>query len=77
MKGPIKLADGVNFGRRVPLLTEDELSMYLSKPKGTLRNWRYRGIGPKWHRLEGGDIRYRWPDVDSWLEEQAPGGSAA
>lgn len=64
-------------GRRLPLATEEELASYLSKPRGTLRNWRYRGIGPRWHRLEGGDIRYRWDDVEQWLNAQASGGDAA
>jgi hypothetical protein len=59
---------------RVPLATEEELADFLAKPKGTLRNWRYRGIGPRWHRLEGGDVRYRWDDVEEWLGHQAQGG---
>ncbi len=61
---------------RVPLATEEELAAFLRKPKGTLRNWRYRGIGPKWRRLEGGDIRYAWPDIDRWLDDQLMDGVA-
>lgn len=59
---------------RRALATEDDLITYLGKPRGTLRNWRYRGIGPKWKRLEGRSVRYRWSDVESWLDEQPGGG---
>lgn len=56
-----------------PLATEDELSAYLRTPKGTLRNWRYRKVGPKWLRLEGGGIRYDWADVEAWAASQRQG----
>jgi len=59
-----------------PLATEEDLSTYLGKPRGTLRNWRYQGKGPKWIRLEGGDIRYDWADIEAWLETQRQGGGA-
>ncbi|MEO3853718.1 helix-turn-helix domain-containing protein [Acrocarpospora sp. B8E8] len=66
-------------GGRRPLATEDDLAEFLDKPKGTLRNWRYRGIGPTWARLEGGSVRYRWADVERWLDQQSrgKGGKAA
>ncbi|MGW5687586.1 helix-turn-helix transcriptional regulator [Nonomuraea sp. NPDC003754] len=64
--------------RGTPLATEREVATYLSKPPGTLRNWRYRGKGPRWLRLEGGGVRYRWSDVETWLDAQMPnhGGAA-
>lgn len=33
----------------------------------TLDNWRARGIGPAYYRLEG-QIRYRTDDIEAWLE---------
>ena len=59
---------------RRALATEEELVTYLGKPRGTLRNWRYRGIGPRWLKLEGGNVRYRWSDVEAWLDRQVQGG---
>ena len=46
----------------------------------TLSNWRFKGRGPRWHKLNG-SIRYRRSDVDEWLRtcarETAPVGVAA
>lgn len=57
-----------------PLDTEEDLAAFLFKPRGTPRNWRYLGRGPRWHRLEGGDVRYRWSDIEEWLAAQLQGG---
>lgn len=58
-----------------PLATPGEVAEYLRKPVGTLANWRYQRIGPKWIKAEG-SVRYRWSDVDTWLDAQS-GGAAA
>lgn len=55
-----------------PLLTPAELSAHLGVPENTLRDWRYQRKGPRPVRV-GKYVRYRGPDVDSWLEA---GGSA-
>lgn len=49
---------------------ESEVAEFLRVPPGTLRMWRYRGTGPRWSRV-GRHIRYRWADVESWLDQQA------
>ena len=49
------------------VITVDELSRRLDIPKGTLYNWRYRGIGPRGHRV-GKHLRYRWSDVLAWID---------
>ncbi|KIF79111.1 DNA-binding protein [Streptomyces sp. 150FB] len=36
----------------------------------TLYQWKYRGIGPNVHKV-GRHLRYRWQDVDAWLEKQS------
>lgn len=53
-----------------------DLSEYIGKPIQTLAIWRMKGIGPKFLKLENGSVRYRWEEIDAWLEAQA-GGRAA
>ncbi|ORL86105.1 hypothetical protein A5N78_20585 [Prescottella equi] len=62
-------------GRRA-LAKPTDLSEYLGKPIQTLAIWRMKGIGPKFLKLENGSVRYRWEEIDAWLEAQA-GGQAA
>jgi len=51
------------------LATPQEVADYLRKPVKTLTEWRYRSIGPAYHR-SGRDVRYDWDDVFQWLAEQ-------
>lgn len=55
-----------------------EVAEYLQKPEQTVRIWRHRGIGPKSFKV-GTTVRYRWSDVEAWLEQQSVrgGGHAA
>jgi len=50
---------------REPLLSDDDLSDIA--PKGTLRQWRYRGCGPVYIKVNG-KVRYRRSDVEAWLD---------
>ncbi len=52
------------------LLNPKALAAYLDIPLATLYDWRRRGIGPPGIRV-GKHVRYRWPDVQSWLDKQA------
>lgn len=61
-------------GRR-PLASASEVSEYLQVPLNTVYQWRARGVGPRAVRV-GRYLRYRWEDVDSWLEQQAEGAAA-
>ncbi|MDG4825674.1 helix-turn-helix domain-containing protein [Asanoa sp. WMMD1127] len=54
---------------RRPLGTPAEVAEYLRKPVRTLEQWRYVGTGPKFVKA-GRDVRYRWSDVDAWLDQQ-------
>lgn len=51
------------------LLSVDELADYLGVPAKTLYAWRYRREGPRGFRV-GRHLRYRWSDVQLWIEEQ-------
>jgi predicted DNA-binding transcriptional regulator AlpA len=35
----------------------------------TLDHWRWRGIGPKYHKV-GRLVRYDESDIDAWLDSQ-------
>ncbi|QLE75983.1 helix-turn-helix domain-containing protein [Streptomyces rectiverticillatus] len=47
------------------------MAAYLGVPVKTLYQWKYRGIGPKVHKV-GRHLRYRWREVDTWLDQQTP-----
>ncbi|MFA7333641.1 MAG: DNA-binding protein [Kiritimatiellia bacterium] len=53
-------------------LSPEELSArWRGKPKtSTLRNWRYRSIGPKAQRI-GKNVRYLLADVEAWEAKNA------
>lgn len=53
------------------MLTVDELVAYLQVPKETVYRWNTRGTGPRPIRV-GRHVRYRWADVEQWLENGNP-----
>ncbi|MEU5440110.1 helix-turn-helix transcriptional regulator [Streptomyces griseofuscus] len=54
---------------RGPLATPAEVASYLGVPVKTLYQWKYRGIGPNVHKV-GRHLRYRWTEVDAWVNAQ-------
>ena len=52
-----------------PLLTIDDLALWLGKPRGTLYQWRTRGLGPRAIKV-GNDLRYQRSEVEAWLASQ-------
>lgn len=54
------------------LLSPTELASYLTIPVQTIYQWRHRGEGPPGYRV-GRHVRYRWIDIQAWLEEQTDG----
>lgn len=54
-----------------PLATPPEVAEYLRKPVGTLKEWRWRGTGPRYTR-QGRDVRYDWEDVYAWVRDNQP-----
>lgn len=57
-------------GGQRPLATVDEVAAFLGKPRKTLYNWKCLGKGPKALKV-GRDLRYRWADVEEWLDSEA------
>ncbi|NSC22241.1 helix-turn-helix domain-containing protein [Streptomyces albus subsp. chlorinus] len=49
------------------LASPKEVADYLGVPVPTLYQWKYRGIGPQVHKV-GKHLRYRWVEVDAWLD---------
>jgi len=47
----------------------EEVSEYLGVPVQTLYSWRARRQGPPAARI-GRHLRYRWADVDAWVDQQ-------
>lgn len=59
-----------------PLMTAVETAAFLRVPEKTLRDWRYRGVGPTFIRFTG-HVRY-WPaDVRAWLKSHEVGAARA
>lgn len=52
---------------RVPLATQAEVSAYTGVAEKTLEGWRTKGIELPYIRV-GADVRYRWSEVDEWLD---------
>lgn len=54
---------------RTHLATPPEVAAYLVVPEKTLTQWRYLRTGPRWSKV-GRHVRYRWVDVEKWLDDQ-------
>ncbi|GAA0443651.1 helix-turn-helix domain-containing protein [Streptomyces olivaceiscleroticus] len=66
---PLTSSTLVTTQDRRPLANPEELSDFLGVPVKTLYQWRHRGIGPKGTKV-GRHIRYRWKEVEAWLDSQ-------
>lgn len=61
-------------GTKEEVLTTAQLAARWGYRPQTLREWRQKGVGPKWFRPSGlpaGKVVYRLADVEAW--EQANG----
>lgn len=52
---------------RRPMLTVTEVAAYLQVPEATVYRWNTRGTGPRPWKV-GRHVRYRWDDIDAWVE---------
>lgn len=57
---------------RQALADASEVSEFLGIPITTLAQWRYLRRGPRSIKV-GRHVRYRWADVERWLDEQSRG----
>lgn len=57
------------------MLTRRQLAARLNLAEHTLAVWAVKGTGPKFLKV-GRAVRYRWSDVEAWLEAQTCGGAA-
>ena len=48
------------------LMKPDDVAEHLGIPVTTLRQWKYRGVGPKALKV-GRHLRYRRTDLDAWV----------
>ena len=55
------------------LLNEYDLACVYQVSVGTVRKWRYKGLGPRYIKL-GGSVRYRPEDVRAYLSASPTGG---
>jgi predicted DNA-binding transcriptional regulator AlpA len=58
------------------LATVEEVAKYLGVPVATLAQWRYLAKGPRSIKV-GRYCRYRWGEVEKWLDGQSRGGHDA
>lgn len=51
-----------------PIRNEPDAAAYLGKSRTTLRQWRYRGVGPTWIRTSTRSVAYRQSALDAWID---------
>ncbi|MFJ1604177.1 helix-turn-helix domain-containing protein [Streptomyces sp. RLB3-6] len=72
-----KISTGVVV--EIEWLTPLEVAKQLRVHPGTLANWRYQGIGPRYTKLSdaaNSPVRYRSDDVDAYMHQQERGVAA-
>jgi excisionase family DNA binding protein len=72
LRGCRRIITGMEHADR--LINVQELADYLGLPVTTLYQWRYRREGPPGFRV-GRHLRYRWSDVQRWIEDRLETGS--
>lgn len=53
--------------KRSPWLDSDAAAEYLSCTAGTLKTWRSRGEGPRYHIIQSKLVRYHVDDLDAFV----------
>ena len=53
-----------------PLATTDDFCEFAGVTKGHAAQMRYAGTGPKFVKITGRQVRYRWSDIEEWLESR-------
>jgi predicted DNA-binding transcriptional regulator AlpA len=66
-----------------PLATVGEFCEYAGVTRGQAAQMRYTGSGPEFVKITGRQVRYRWSDIEKWVESctrtrtDSPRGAAA
>ncbi|MFT6558341.1 helix-turn-helix transcriptional regulator [Sneathiella sp.] len=50
------------------LMTEKEAAAFMGYTMRALQNWRLRGGGPNYVKVSSRSIRYRFRDINDWIE---------
>lgn len=50
------------------LMTEKEAAGILCYSKRALQNWRVRGGGPEYVKVNGNSVRYQMSDLTAWID---------
>jgi len=53
-----------------PWLDTETAAAYLSCKPGTLRTWRSRGEGPRYHVIHGRSVRYHIDDLNAFVRAE-------
>lgn len=48
----------------------EEVADHIGYTVAGLAQMRYMGTGPKFIKITGRAVRYRWADVEAWLDSQ-------
>ncbi|MGA7676145.1 MAG: helix-turn-helix domain-containing protein [Rhizomicrobium sp.] len=59
--------------RPSPWFNTAEAADYLGTKAGTLKNWRHRGEGPKYHVINKRLVRYHCGDLDTFARGEQRG----
>lgn len=57
--------------RPSPWFDTVEAAAYLGAKAGTLKNWRHRGEGPKYHVVNKRLVRYHQTELDEFVQHGA------
>jgi predicted DNA-binding transcriptional regulator AlpA len=48
----------------------DEFCEYAGLTRGQAAQMRYMGSGPEFVKITGRQVRYRWSDIEKWVESR-------
>ncbi|MBL1073434.1 DNA-binding protein [Nocardia sp. 2] len=52
------------------LATDSEFCEYAGLTRGQSAQLRYTGRGPKFVKVTGRQVRYRWEDIEQWVNDR-------
>ena len=58
------------------LLTEKTAAGILCYSQRALQNWRVRGGGPDYIKVNGNSVRYQMRDLTKWIEDRKRGNTS-